>query len=137
MLQEQKQSHREEATLAIGYVNQFTEIAFNKLKKQSQARQQMAANGERTRQRIAAHKNQLRNHEKEQDSPYRAKPKAKSEPFKFKTIDNVERGIKDTQNQKKTAVNDDDPETTHEPKGPRGRPSNFRGTIEKQQKPPT
>ena len=58
MLQEQKQSHREEATLATGYVNQLTETALNKLNKQSQERQQMAANDERTRQRITAHKNQ-------------------------------------------------------------------------------
>ena len=40
----------------------------------------MAANGERTKQRITAHKNKLRNNEKEQDSPDRAKPKAKSAP---------------------------------------------------------
>ena len=65
----------------------------NKLNKQSQERQQMAANDERTRQRITAHKNQLRNQDKEQDSPDRAKPKAKSQPSKFQTLDNVESGI--------------------------------------------
>ena len=93
----------------------------------------MAANDERTRQRITAHKNQLRNQEKEQGSPDRAKPKAKSEPFKFKAIDNVGSGIKDKPNQK--MVNDDDPETTYEPKGPRGRPPNIRRTIEKTKNP--
>ena len=79
MLHGQAQSHREEASIALGYVNNLTEATLNKLNKQSQERQQMAANGERTRQRITA-LNELRNQEKEQDSPDRAKPKAKSEP---------------------------------------------------------
>ena len=127
MLQEQAQPHREEAPIAPGCVNNLTETALNKLNKQSQELQQMAAKDERTRQRITAHKNQLRNQEKEQDSPERAKPKAKSEPFKFKAIDNVESGIKDKPNQKTAG----DPETTHEPKGPRARPANIRRTIEK------
>ena len=48
MLQEQKQSHREETTLAIGNVNELTETALNNLNKQSQEQQQMAANDERT-----------------------------------------------------------------------------------------
>ena len=56
MLQEQKQSHREEATLAIGYANELTETALKKLNKRSQERQQVAANDERTRHIIIAHK---------------------------------------------------------------------------------
>ena len=40
----------------------------------------MYANDERTRQMTTARKNKLRNLEKEQDSPDRAKPKARSEP---------------------------------------------------------
>ena len=65
---------------------------------------------------ITARKNQLRNQEKEQEPPQRAKPKAKSEPFKFdKTM-----GVKDEND-------DENPETTHEPKGKRGRPSNTQG----------
>ena len=79
---------------------------------------------------ITARKNQLRNQEKEQESPKRAKPKAKSEPFKFdKTM-----GVKDEND-------DENPETTHEPKGKRGRPSNTQGpppvrkTIEKDKHP--
>ena len=130
MLQEQAQPHREEASIALGYVNNLTETALNKLDKQSQELQQMAANGERTRQRITAHKNQLIHQEKEQDSPERAKPKTKGEPFKFKAIDKVESGIKDKPKQKIA----EDPETTHEPKGPRGRPANIRRTIEKNTK---
>ena len=131
MLHEQAQSHREETSIVLGHVNILTETTLNKHNKQSQERQQMAANGERTRQRIIAHRNQVGNQEKEQDSPDRAKPKAKSEPFKFKAIDNVESGIKDKPNQKTAG----DPETTHEPKGPRGRPTNIRRTIENNKKP--
>ena len=68
---------------------------------------------------ITARKNQLRNQEKEQESPKRAKPKAKSEPFKFdKTM-----GVKDEND-------DENPETTHESKGKRGRPPNVRKQIE-------
>ena len=52
----------------------------NKLNKQTQEQQHMAANDERTRHIITARKNKLRNQEKEQDSPDRAKPKAKSDP---------------------------------------------------------
>ena len=62
MLQEQKQSHREEATIATGYVIQLTETALNKLNnklnKQTQEQQHMAANDERTKQRITARRNQ-------------------------------------------------------------------------------
>ena len=51
MLQEQKQSHREEATMATGYVTQITETALNKLNnklnKQTQEQQHMAANDEK------------------------------------------------------------------------------------------
>ena len=101
-----------------------------KLNKRSQELQQMAANGERTRRRITAHKNQLRNQGKEQYLSDRAKRKAKSEPFKFKTTDNVESGIKNKPNQK-TA---EEPEAEHEPKGPRGRLTNMRRTIENTQK---
>ena len=82
----------------------------------------MAENDEiidaRSRQLITARKNQLRNQAQEQESPGRAKPKAKSEPFKF--------------NRESTAVEDvkvkDDgkPETTHEPKGKSGRPPNIK-----------
>ena len=52
MLQKQIQAHREEATSAIEYVNKLTEIALNKLNKQSQEQQQMADQDERTKQRI-------------------------------------------------------------------------------------
>ena len=63
----------------------------NRLNKQNQDLQQMAANDGRTRQMITARKNQSRNQGKEQESPDRAKPKAKSEPFKpISTLDNVE-----------------------------------------------
>ena len=101
--QELTESHRNEA---IAYVANLTENALNKLNKQSQEIQQMASNDERTRQMITARKNQLRNQEKEQETPKRANPKAKSEPFKF----DKHMGIKDE--------NDgENPETTHEPKG--------------------
>ena len=139
MLLGQAQSNREEASIALGYVNNLTEATLNRLNKQSQERQQMAANDERTRQRITAHKNKIRNQEKEQDPPDRAKPTAKSEPllagnrrgppFKFQTISTLD-------NVESPAVKDDEnPETTHEPKGKRGRPSNIRRTTEKH-KPP-
>ena len=98
----------------------------NRLNKQSHELQQMAGNDERldarTRQMITARKNQLRNQAKEQESSERAKPKAKSEPFKFNT--------------ESTAVKDDEnPETTHEPKGKSGRPSNIRRSSEKNKNP--
>ena len=64
MLQGQAQSNREEASIALGYVNNLTENTLNRLNKQSQELQQMAANGERTKQMITARKNQLRNQEK-------------------------------------------------------------------------
>ena len=87
MLQEQTQAHREEATYAIGYVNNLTETALNKLNKQSQEQQQMAAQDERIKQRINAQK-KSRNQEQEKQSPDRAKPKAKSEPNPiFKTTE--------------------------------------------------
>ena len=140
MLHGQAQSNREEASIALGYVNNLTEASLNRLNKQSQERQQMAADDERTRQRITAHKNKLRNQAK-QDSPDRAKPKAKSEPllagdrrgppFKSQTISTLD-------NVESPAVKDDEiPETTHEPKGQRGRPSNIRRTIKTNKKPPT
>ena len=90
----------------------------------------MAANDDRTKQTINAQRNKLRNHEQEKQPPERTKPKAKSEPkppFKFQTIDNAESGIKDKPNQT-TTVNED-PETTHEPKGPRGRPPNTQSPL--------
>ena len=131
MLQEQTQPHREEATIAIGYINELTEAALKTLNKQSQEQQQMAAQDERAKQRINAHKNKLRNQEQEKDSPERAKPKAESEPqppFKSQTRDNVESSIRDKPNQT-TAVNVNGPETTHEPKGPRGRPPNTQSST--------
>ena len=71
----------------------------NRLNKQSHELQQMAANDgrldERTRQMITARKNKLRNQAKEQESPERAKPKAKSEPFKFNTESTA---VKDDEN---------------------------------------
>ena len=98
-------------------VANLTENAFNKLNKQSQEIQQMAPNDERTRQMITARKNQLRNQGKEQETPKRANPKAKSEP-------------KPTTN----AVEDDgSPEENHPPKGKRGRPSNNPKFIKKHQ----
>ena len=52
----------------------------------------MAENDERldarTRQMITARKNQLRNQAKEQESPGRAKPKAKTEPKPTTNVDN-------------------------------------------------
>ena len=110
------ESHREEASTAIAYVNHLTENTLNRLNKQSRELQQMAANDERlderTRQMITARKNKLRNQAKEQESPERAKPKARSEP-------------QPTSNVEKPAVEDDDnPEENHPPKGKRGRPSN-------------
>ena len=113
------ESHRNEATTAIAYVTNSTENALNRLNKQSQELQQMAENGERldarARQMITARKNQLRNQAKEQESPERAKPKAKSEPFKFTST-----AVKD--DEVKDGSDDGSPETKHEPKGKRGRP---------------
>ena len=107
--QELTESHRAEAIAAIIHAASLTEKkAFTKFSKQNQEIQQMAANDERSRQTITALRNQIRNKEKEQESPKRANPKAKTEP-KPKT----------------TAVEDDDnPEANHPPKGKRGRPSN-------------
>ena len=96
MLQERTQAHREDATYAIGCVNNLTETALKTLNEQHQKQQQMAAQGEMIKQRINAHRNMLRNQEQEKELPKRAKPKAKSElqpPFKFQTIDHVESGI--------------------------------------------
>ena len=80
------ESTRNQATSAIAYVANLTKNALNRLNKESQELHQMAANDERLdarpRQMITARKNQLRNQAKEQESPQRAKPKAKSEPFK-------------------------------------------------------
>ena len=127
------ESHRNEASTAFAYETNLTENALNRLNKQSHELQQMAANDgrldERTRQMITARKNKLRNQAKEQESPERAKPKARSEPFKFNTIPKLD-------NAESTAVKDDEnPETTHEPKGKSGRPSDIRRT--KNQKPHT
>ena len=75
-------SHRNEATTAIAHVSNLTENALNRLNKQNQEPQQMAENDERldarSRQMITARKNQLRNQAKKQESPVRAKPKAKT-----------------------------------------------------------
>ena len=77
----------------------------------------MAPNDERSRQTITTLKNQLRNQEKEQETPKRANPKAKSEP-KPTTI----------------AVEDaDNLEDNHPPKGKRGRPSNNPKFVKKYQ----
>ena len=61
--------------------------------------------GERTRQMITARKNRLRNQATEQESPERAKPKAKSEPRPTSIVEKL------------TVVGDETSETTHEPKG--------------------
>ena len=85
--------------------------------KQSPELQQMAEKDERldarTRQMITACKNQLRNQAKKQESPGRAKSNAKTETFKFNTESTAVKddGVKD----------DENPETTHEPKGKRGK----------------
>ena len=50
MLHAQAQSHREEASIALGYVNDLTENAVNKLNQQTQEQQHMYANDERTKQ---------------------------------------------------------------------------------------
>ena len=102
------ESNRNEATTAIAYVTNLAENAFNRVNKQSQELQQMAENDEqldaRSRQLITARKNKLTHQAKEQESPGRAKPKAKNEPFKS--------------NRESTAVKDDEvkddekPETT-------------------------
>ena len=108
--QELTESHRNEA---IAYVTNLTEDAFKKLNKQNQEIHQMASNDERTRQTITTLKNQLRNQEKEQETPIRATPKAKTEPpFKFNT---ETMGVKDAE-----VKDDEKPETTHEPKGKGG-----------------
>ena len=103
------ESHRAEAISAIVYAASLTEKnAFTKLNKQNQETQQMASNDERSRQTATTLRNQIRNQEKEEETPKRANPKANIEP-KTKT----------------TAVEDDDnPEANHPPKGKRGRPSN-------------
>ena len=86
------ESHRNEATTAIAYVNNLTENALNRLNKQSQELHHMAENDERldarTRQMISARKDQLRNQAKEQESPGRAKPKAKTEPKPTTNVEN-------------------------------------------------
>ena len=112
------ESHRAEAIAAIVHAASLTEKnAFNKLNKQSQEIQQMASNGERSRQTITILRNQIRNQEKEQDTPKRANPKAKIEP-KPTTF----------------AVEDaDNPEDNHPPKGKRGRPSNKPKFVKKYQ----
>ena len=104
----------------------------NRLNKQNQELQQMAENDERldarSRQMITARKNRLRNQAKEQESPERAKPKTKSEPktktepFKFTST-----AVKD--DEVKGESDDENPETKHEPKGKRGRPSIINPTI--------
>ena len=81
--QELTESHRNEASAYVANLTENTLNALNKLNIQSQEIQQMASNDEGTRQMITARKNQLRNQEKEQETPKRANPKAKSEPFKF------------------------------------------------------
>ena len=87
------ESHREEASTATAYVSNLTENALNRLNKQSQELQQMAENDERldarTRQMITARRNQLRNQAKDQDSPGRAKPKAKTEPNPKSNVENL------------------------------------------------
>ena len=108
--------HRNEATTAIAYVSNLTKNALNRLNKQSHELQQMAENDERldarTRQMITACKHQLRHKAKEQESPDRAKPKAKIKPKPPTNVENP-------------AVEDDgSPEENHTPKGKRGRPSN-------------
>ena len=119
--QSKTESTRNEATSATAYVANLTKNALNRLKKENQELHQMAENDERLdatpRQMITARKNQLRNQAKEQESPQRAKPKAKSEPFKF---NKESMGVKDEND-------DENPETTHEHKGKRGRPSNTQG----------
>ena len=128
MLQKQTQAHREEATYAIGSVNNLIETTLNKLNKQNQEQQQMAANDERTKPRINAQRNKIRNQENVSSSPGRAKPKTKSEPNPiFNTIGDIESGIKDK------PPGNDDTEATHPPKGQRGRPAN---TQPKYQLPP-
>ena len=118
------ESTRTEATSATAYVANLTKNALNRLNKESQELHQMAANDERLdarpRQMITARKNQLRNQAKEQESPQRAKPKAKSEPFKF---NKETMGVKD--DEVKDASDDENPETTHTSKGKKGRPSNI------------
>ena len=103
--QELTESHRAEAISATVYAANSTENAFNQLNKQNQEIQQMASNDERSRQTITTLKNQIGNQEKEQETPKRANPKAKSEP-KPTTI----------------AVEDaDNPEDNHPPKGKKGK----------------
>ena len=50
----------------------------DKLNKQTQEQQQMAANDERTRQMITAHKNQLRNQENDKIHPIERNQKPKA-----------------------------------------------------------
>ena len=88
----------------------------------------MASNDERTRQMITARKTQRRNQDKDQETPKRANPKAKSETFKFTST-----AVKD--DEVKDGSDDENPETTHESKGKRGRPQNVRKTIDKNKTP--
>ena len=78
MLHAQAQPHREEASIALGCVNNLTETALNKLNKRSQGLQQMAANDERTREIITAHKNQVRNQGKNKIYPTEPNQKPKA-----------------------------------------------------------
>ena len=130
------ESHRNEATTAIAHVSNLTENALNRLNKQNQEPQQMAENDERldarSRQMTTARKNQRRNQAKEQEPPERAKPttksepNAKTEPFKFTST-----AVKD--DEVKGESDDGNPETKHEHKGKRGRPSIIKRTIEKEE----
>ena len=110
------ESHREDASTVISYANNLTENALNRLNKQSHEIQQMADNDERlterTRQMITARENKLGNQAKEQESPDRAKPKAKSELQPTSIVEKL------------AVVDGENPEENHPPKGKRGRPSN-------------
>ena len=96
-----------------------------KLTKEKQERQNMADNDERLRQkRNQAHKNSLRNQDHAIERPDRAKPKAKSEPI-FKRAENIAETLQAIQNQNPPQPEgNDNPESKHEPKGPKGRPNN-------------
>ena len=106
LLQEQEQAHRREATSVFNQVKQETERVRSK---EFQERQNMENQDKRVSARIQAGKNTRRNLEHAFDSPDRPKTKAKAGPSEIASGSGDKPKFKN-------------PESEHEPKGPRGRP---------------
>ena len=113
-LQEQRQAHIREAASVFNQVKQETERV---LSKEFQERQNMENQDKRVTARIHLEKNTRRNLEHAFDSPDRPKAKAKAgpSPAKIPVQSEIATGSGDKPNYP-------NPESDHEPKGPRGRP---------------